>query len=123
MMLEVDHHSGIPVYKQIIQQISMAISSGMLNVGDPLPSIRQVAGMLEVNPMTVSKAYSFLEHDGLVNRRPGRPLVVAERPEEEQQIDRAQHLIEALKPAVATAKQLEFTTDEAVQIFKEMLEQ
>jgi GntR family transcriptional regulator len=58
--------SGVPLFRQLIDQVLSQIGSGRLSPGDFLPPVRQVAQELQVNPMTVSKAYSVLEHDGIV---------------------------------------------------------
>ena len=76
MLIVVDPHSGVPVYRQLMDQVKLHIASGVLEPGDELPSTRVLSSELGVNPMTVSKAYSYLERDGMVERRPGRPLVV-----------------------------------------------
>ena len=76
MLIVVDPHSGVPVYRQLMDQIKFHIASGILKPGDELPSTRSLSAELGVNPMTISKAYSFLEREDVVERRPGRPLVV-----------------------------------------------
>ena len=76
MLISIDHHNGIPVFRQIIDQVKFHVVSGLLAPGDQLPSTRALSGQLGLNPMTVSKAYSLLEAEGLVERRRGRPLTV-----------------------------------------------
>ena len=69
--------SGVPIYRQLIDQVQSLVAGGRLKPGDTLPSVRELAGRLEVNPMTVSKAYSRLEADGVLGRLRGRGMVVA----------------------------------------------
>ena len=69
--------SGVPIYRQLIDQVQSLVAGGRLKPGDTLPSVRELAGSLEVNPMTVSKAYSRLEADGVLARLRGRGMVVA----------------------------------------------
>ncbi len=76
MLISIDHHNGIPVFRQIIDQVKFHVVSGLLAPGDALPSTRALSSQLGLNPMTVSKAYSLLEAGGLVERRRGRPLTV-----------------------------------------------
>ena len=76
MLISIDHHNGIPVFRQIIDQVKFHVVSGLLAPGDALPSTRALSAQLDLNPMTVSKAYSLLEAGGLVERRRGRPLTV-----------------------------------------------
>ena len=69
--------SGTPIYRQLVDQTTQLVASGRLGAGELLPSVRAVAAGLGVNPMTVSKAYSLLERDGIVIRRRGMGMVVA----------------------------------------------
>ena len=78
MIFEIDTHSGIPIYKQLMNQITQGIMAGQLDAGDQLPTVRELAARLNVNPMTVSKAYSFLEASDLVTRQRGVGLFVAD---------------------------------------------
>ena len=68
--------SGTPIYRQIVDQTCQLVVSGQLPPGGLLPSVRAVAAELGINPMTVSKAYSLLERDGIVARRRGLGMVV-----------------------------------------------
>ena len=77
VLLQIQPSSGIPIYKQIIEQVKRFILSGQLKAGEGLPSVRQVAGYLAVNPMTISKAYSLLEAMGLLERVRGKGMIVA----------------------------------------------
>ena len=76
-MYSLSSASGTPIYRQLVDQTSQLVASGRLGVGDLLPSVRSVAAELGVNPMTVSKAYSLLEREGVVARRRGMGMVVA----------------------------------------------
>jgi GntR family transcriptional regulator len=71
MILRVDTTDSLPVYAQIVDQIKRAIASGSLKAGDGLPSLRETALKLRINPLTVGKAYKQLEHDGLIETRHG----------------------------------------------------
>lgn len=67
-----DTHSGVPAYLQLVQQVKEALRLGMLDVGDQLPTVREVVEQVIINPNTVLKAYRDLEHEGLVASRPGQ---------------------------------------------------
>lgn len=67
----------IPIYRQIVEQVRRQIAGGQLSTGIELPSVRAVAQLHAINPMTVSKAYSLLEAEGLLERRRGMGMVVA----------------------------------------------
>jgi GntR family transcriptional regulator len=73
--------SGVPPYLQIAQQIRQAVRRGVLDIGDRLPSVKEVVAELAINPNTVQKAYRELEHEGLVEGRQGVGTFVARRPE------------------------------------------
>jgi len=68
---QVEFHSGIPAYKQIVDQVVTAIGAGRLVEGDRIPTIRALAAALEVNPNTVAKAYRELELTGRIESRRG----------------------------------------------------
>jgi GntR family transcriptional regulator len=65
-MLEINTRSSLPVYEQLVAQVRKAVTIGSLEPGDPLPTIRQLAQDLDVNPATVAKAYQLLERDGVL---------------------------------------------------------
>ena len=121
MLIQVNHHSGVPVYKQILSQITFAITSGVLAPGDQLPTVRTLSGELGINPMTVSKAYAFLEHDGYVTRRAGKPLTVREQEASRLHHNRTRHLTEALRPVAHMASQLGIDTQDALDLFSSLL--
>jgi DNA-binding transcriptional regulator YhcF (GntR family) len=76
----VDGRSGIPPYLQIVRQVRQALRMGVLDVGDQLPSVREVVTAVAVNPNTVLKAYRDLEREGLVEARAGQGTFVRARP-------------------------------------------
>jgi GntR family transcriptional regulator len=73
----IEFHSGIPVYKQIVNHLVSAIASGQLTEGDQLPTIRMLHEALKVNPNTVAKAYRELEHMGMISSQRGSGSFVA----------------------------------------------
>jgi GntR family transcriptional regulator len=77
MLLVIDHHSGVPIYRQIMDQVREQIMAGLLKEGEQVMTVRELAASLKVNPMTVSKAYSAMEMEGLLERRRGIGLFVA----------------------------------------------
>ena len=122
MLIVVDPHSGVPVYRQLMEQIKFHVASGLLAPGDELPSTRALSAELGVNPMTISKAYSYLEREDVIERRPGRPLVVKALGEDGLQDRRADELRKSLAATVRKVRQLEIGTDEALETFRDMLE-
>ena len=77
MIFRIDTTSSIPVYAQIVDQIKRAVTAGSLSAGDPLPSLRELAIKLRINPLTVNKAYKQLEHEGFVESRQGTGTFVS----------------------------------------------
>ena len=121
MLIVVDPHSGVPVYRQLMDQIKFHVATGLLNPGDELPSTRALSAELGINPMTISKAYSYLEKDEVVERRPGRPLVVRSHDQKETRDRKMTQLRENLLPTVRMVKQLGINDNEAIRIFIDML--
>ena len=76
----IDPKSGVPPYRQIAEQVRQAIVGGTLEPGDQLPTVKSVVAQLAVNPNTVFKGYRELEHEGLVEGRPGAGTFVTARP-------------------------------------------
>jgi GntR family transcriptional regulator len=76
----VDGHSVVPPYLQIVQQVRQALRMGLLDVGDQLPTVREVVSATAINPNTVLKAYRDLEREGLVAARAGHGTFVLKRP-------------------------------------------
>ncbi|MHB1865277.1 MAG: GntR family transcriptional regulator [Candidatus Saccharimonadales bacterium] len=73
-------HSGVPPYLQIVQQVKQAIRLGILQEGDQLPTVKEVVGMVAINPNTVFKAYRELEMLGFVQGRTGSGTFISGRP-------------------------------------------
>jgi DNA-binding transcriptional regulator YhcF (GntR family) len=76
----VDSQSGVPPYLQLVRQVRQALRMGTLDVGDQLPTVREVVAEVAVNPNTVLKAYRDLEREGLVEARAGHGTFVLRRP-------------------------------------------
>ena len=77
-----DPHSGVPVYRQLMDQIKYYVASGTLSSGDQLPSIRELAQSLAVNPTTIVKTFNELVHEGVVELRHGKGAFIAQRSED-----------------------------------------
>ena len=74
--VQIDPHSGVPVYRQVMDQVKYYTASGALRAGEQLPSIRDLARRLAVNPTTVVKAYGELAHEGVIEMQHGRGAFV-----------------------------------------------
>ncbi|BCE00090.1 GntR family transcriptional regulator [Marinicellulosiphila megalodicopiae] len=76
-LLCINTSTGIPIYRQLIDQIKQAIAMQLIAEGQTLPSVRNIATSLQINPMTISKAYSQLELEGILIRKPGIGMIIA----------------------------------------------
>jgi GntR family transcriptional regulator len=121
MLFYVDPHSGVPIYRQLMDQVKLNIASGVLKPGDEMPSIRSLSVPLGVNPMTISKAYNLLVHDEILERRPGKPLVVADLGQAEIGDRRLEQLQDSLRSSVALVRQLEIDETDAVALYRKLL--
>jgi GntR family transcriptional regulator len=122
MLFFVDPHSGVPIFRQLMDQVRTHVAGGVLKPGDEMPSIRSLSVPLGVNPMTISKAYNMLVTEGVLERRPGLPLVVADHGPEDLADRRREQLRASLLPAAQMSTSMGLTAREAVKIFRELLE-
>ncbi len=121
-LLIINAHNGVPAYRQIMDQIKLQIATGVLPAGTEMASTRAVSAELTLNPMTISKAYSLLEREGVLERRRGQTLVVRERPAAVVETDKLAHLRQHLAEAAALASQLGVSRTQALKLFRETLE-
>lgn len=119
MLISIDNRSGIPIYRQILEQVRRQILTGRLTVGSQLASVRDLAARLRVNPMTVSKAYSLLELDELVERRRGIGLFVKRLPKGEKLESSIELLTDIIRDAAVSAIQLDVPLERALALFKQ----
>jgi len=116
--------SGIPIYRQILDQVRRMVASGQLKPGMALPSVRDLALRHTINPMTISRAYSILETEGLLERNRGRPMTVASQSRNHSQLPKRLLQIEPLvKQTVMAAKQLQLSEAELVKAIRREWEQ
>jgi GntR family transcriptional regulator len=121
--LQVSPTSGVPIYRQLLDQIRAQVASGRLPPDEFLPSVRQLAQQLQVNPMTVSKAYSLLERDGLVELVRGQGMRVKAPTPSANGKTRRQVLLPLLEQVAATARQLSVEPDEVIALLKPLLKE
>jgi GntR family transcriptional regulator len=114
--------SSEPIYRQLVEQVRRHVASGQLKSGDELPSVRELAQALVLNPMTVSKAFGLLEAEGVLERRRGLAMVVAAPHRRAQPAaDRAALLRPTLERAAAEARELHLTPQQALALFRSIL--
>jgi GntR family transcriptional regulator len=120
-MFQLNPNTGVPIYRQLIEQVQRMIVGGQLKPGDELPSVRDLAIEHAVNPMTISKAYSLLEADGLLIRQRGKPMQVAPRADREQ--DPSFHLQDQFHQLQLAARQLQMTDKQLLSAFEKFLQE
>lgn len=114
-----DNGSGVPVYRQLIDQVQAGIATGVLGQGHQLPTVRQVAVDLAINPNTVMRAYRELEIRGVLDTQQGTGTFIAPQPPQIDGDDRTRRLDQLIGEFVARAGSGGFTLEEVLQALKE----
>ncbi|MFH1023725.1 MAG: GntR family transcriptional regulator [Planctomycetota bacterium] len=120
--IQIDPSSGIPVYRQIMDQVRYYTASGTLRPGSQLPSIRELSKALSINPTTVVKAYSELAHAGVIENKHGKGVFVMESPSRMAPEEVAGHLRRIARQLAVEANQMKATREAVLEIVKEELE-
>ena len=107
-----DNGSGVPVYRQLIDQVQAGIATGILSVGHQIPTVRQVAVDLAINPNTVVRAYRELEIRGMLETQQGTGTFIAQREVQQDEVERRRRLAQLVSEFVARAGSAGFTVDE-----------
>jgi GntR family transcriptional regulator len=118
-----DLRSGVPVYRQLIDQVQAGIASGALAVGDQLPTVRQAAVDLEVNPNTVMRAYREMEIRGILTTQQGTGTFVAPKQVERDQVERERQLQQLVGEFAARAGAGGFTLGEVIEQLQERVQE
>ena len=116
-----DLHTGVPVYRQLIDQVRAGIASGTLSAGDQLPTVRQLAVDLAINPNTVMRAYRELELGGLLETHQGTGTFISDRKPEKGSAERERQLAQMAAEFAARAGAAGFTLEELIDRLGEML--
>jgi GntR family transcriptional regulator len=119
--LRLDLHSGVPVYRQIIDRVHGGIASGALTVGDQLPTVRQLAVDLSINPNTVVRAYRELELGGLLETHQGSGTFIGSHKLRGGEAERARQLVQIVADCVARAGAAGFTVEDLIEQMKGLL--
>jgi len=119
--LRLDLQSGVPVYRQLIDQVRGAIASGALSVGDQLPTVRQLAVDLSINPNTVARAYRELELGGLLETHQGTGTFIGAQKLRGGEVERARQLSQIVGDCVARAGAAGFTVENLIEEMRELV--
>jgi GntR family transcriptional regulator len=115
-----DPESGVPVYRQIIDQVQAGIATGLLRPGHQLPTVRQVAVDLAINPNTVLRAYRELEIRGVLETQQGTGTFVSQRKVEEDEIERERQLDQLVGEFVSRAGAGGFELNQLIERLREL---
>lgn len=124
MQIRVDYESGVPLYAQIIEKIKHLVAAGRLKPGDQLPTIRQLAVDLRVNPNTVVHAYHELGNQGVISTQQGRGTFIAAHPDEGRLAEMRRDRLRAIMGgALLEALSLGYKAEEIRTAFETQLEE
>ena len=121
MLLRVDPRSSEPLFEQLVFQVKRAVAEGELSPGARLPSVRELAKLLAINPNTVVRAIEALERDGVIVRRQGAGCFVSDKPSELAARERTRRLEGLFARAVTEAFHLGFGAVEIREVVEERL--
>ena len=116
MRISLNHHSGDPLYRQVVEEIRLRIAKGDIEAGEQLPSIRDLAAQLQINSRTVVKAYEELDRAGLVVMQQGRGVFVASNRAALPANERRKRLRELAVKLLIEATQVGSNLDEVIEI-------
>src|ERR1035437_7885705 len=117
----IDLHSGMPVYRQLIDQVRSGIASGTLSAGDQLPTVRQLAVDLAINPNTVMRAYRELEFGGLLETHQGTGTFITKKKLEKNSAERERQLGQMAGEFAARAGAAGFTLEDLIDRLRDLL--
>jgi len=119
MQLHISPKDGVPIYRQIVNQVKYLVGSGRLAPGEELPPIRVLAEQLVVNPNTVARAYAELEHAGIVTKRHGSGTYVSDNGSPLKRAEKLKILAQRADALVAEARHLEVEISELLDVVRE----
>ncbi len=117
----IDLHSGVPVYRQLIDQVRGGIASGNLHSGDQLPTVRQLAVDLAINPNTVMRAYRELELGGLLETHQGTGTFISSKKMEKKSAERERQLVQMAGEFAARAGAAGFSLEDLIDRLSDLL--
>ncbi len=123
MQIHVNPSDELPIYRQIVRQITDAIAGGWMKPGDQLPSHRDLAVQLVIAPLTVKKAYDELERAGLILTQRGRGTFVGDRPPQPTREERKERLRDAARRLLSQAALTGASFEEVAELLAEMREE
>ncbi len=123
MDLRIETSDGVPIYLQIVDQIKRNVAVGRLKPEDPLPSVRQMALDLTINPNTVARAYLELEHQGVIYKRQGQGTYVSGKALEASRRERNKIIAGLFDKAIEEAMSFGMSASEIAGIYDKLMQQ
>lgn len=122
MDIRIDPDSAVPIYQQIVHSIKYQVATGRLKPGEQLPTVRELAADLRINPNTVARAYDQLDGDSVISTQQGRGTYVRERPDQQHLTRVRQEQLKAIMDgAVSRALSMGYTVQEIQTAFETQL--
>jgi GntR family transcriptional regulator len=122
MQIRIDNSSGRPVYQQIINHIKRDIALGRLDLDEKLPTVRQLAAQLAINPNTIAKAYRQLEQEGIIVTKPGAGAFVANLDSNLSKAVRKKIISEEIERIIVDAFHMQIDKQNLAEWFKNAVE-
>lgn len=122
MWFDVNPRSDVPIYQQLVDGVKKAVARGILAPGDKLPSVRELAGRIAINPNTIAKAYQEMEREGIIETLRGRGSFIAEV--QARSIDREEkkrRMREMLEKVLVEAYYMQMEEDEVLAMVEEII--
>lgn len=120
---EIHPSSGVPIFRQIMDQVQALLAGKQLQPGEMLPSVRQMAAELGVNPMTISKAYARMEVEGVLERVRGKGMVILPQAIQGTVAQRQRELAAMMQAAVVRGRQLGLNDDQIQSVINKLLQE
>ncbi len=118
MFFEINTSNGVPVYEQVARQVAFAVAAGGLQAGQMIPSVRELARELAINPNTVARAYRQLQDEGVLDSIRGSGLAVAAGATSKCQAMRTRVIRSRISNVLTEARQSQLTDDEIMQVIQ-----
>lgn len=123
MLIRIDPQSSEPLFEQVVFAVKTAVAKGTAAPGERLPSVRELARELAINPNTVVRAYEVLEHDGVIVRRQGAGCFLSDRGSDLAMGERRKQLLDLVRRAVTEAFHLGFRPDDVKRAMAQCLDE
>lgn len=121
MFLHLNPNNGVPIYRQLFQQLRQRIVSGQLAVGEQLPSVRDLSERVKINLLTAAKVYQLLESEGLVETRRGLGTFVVDGNVSRSVTEKRRLIAPAVEQVVTEAQHLKLSEEELIKLIRQHL--